>query len=83
MASFAAGGGQGIGARFAPAKAAVKYAAPPYVKKESFTEKDVDVTWDGWTAKGTLTVPKGKGPFPGVVLVQGSGNCNRDESKGT
>jgi dienelactone hydrolase len=27
---------------------------------------------------GTLTVPDGKGPFPAVVLVQGSGPLNRD-----
>ena len=28
---------------------------------------------------GTLTVPKGQGPFPAVVLVTGSGAQNRDE----
>jgi len=28
---------------------------------------------------GTLTVPKGKGPFPAVVLITGSGPQNRDE----
>jgi dienelactone hydrolase len=27
---------------------------------------------------GTLTYPKDKGPFPTVVLIQGSGNTNRD-----
>lgn len=29
---------------------------------------------------GTLTLPKGKGPFPAVVLVSGSGAQDRDES---
>ena len=29
---------------------------------------------------GTLTVPKGEGPFPAVVLVHGSGPNDRDES---
>ncbi len=29
---------------------------------------------------GTLTVPAGKGPFPGVVLITGSGQQDRDES---
>ncbi len=29
---------------------------------------------------GTLTIPPGKGPFPGVVLVTGSGPQDRDES---
>jgi pimeloyl-ACP methyl ester carboxylesterase len=28
---------------------------------------------------GTLTVPDGKGPFPGVVLVSGTGHNTRDE----
>ncbi len=31
---------------------------------------------------GTLTVPKGEGPFPAVVLLQGSGPCDRDETMG-
>ena len=30
--------------------------------------------------EGTLTVPKGDGPFPAVVLIQGSGSSDRDES---
>jgi dienelactone hydrolase len=32
--------------------------------------------------KGTLTLPAGKGPFPAVVLVSGSGPNNQDESNG-
>ena len=31
---------------------------------------------------GILTVPKGEGPFPAVVLLQGSGASDRDESIG-
>ena len=31
------------------------------------------------TLAGTLTTPEGKGPFPGVVLITGSGLQNRDE----
>lgn len=32
------------------------------------------------TLAGTLTVPEGKGPFPAVVMVTGSGPQDRDES---
>ena len=31
---------------------------------------------------GTLTVPKGEGPFPVVILLQGSGPSDRDETIG-
>ena len=32
---------------------------------------------------GTLTVPKGDGPFPAVILLQGSGSSDRDETIGS
>ena len=32
---------------------------------------------------GTLTIPKGNGPFPAVVLIQGSGPNDRDETVGS
>ena len=43
-----------------------------------------DVTYDnpaaqGVTLAGTLTLPKGDGPFPAVILISGSGPQNRDE----
>lgn len=34
----------------------------------------------GVTLAGTLTVPEGKGPFPAVVLISGSGPQDRDET---
>jgi fermentation-respiration switch protein FrsA (DUF1100 family) len=34
----------------------------------------------GFELAGTLTVPPGPGPFPGVVLVSGSGPQDRDET---
>src|SRR5579863_2795177 len=39
-----------------------------------------EVTWElgATTVYGTLVRPKGAGPFPGVVLVAGSGPTDRD-----
>ncbi len=34
----------------------------------------------GVTLEGTLTIPDGEGPFPGVVLLTGSGPQDRDET---
>jgi len=35
-----------------------------------------------WALPGTLALPLGNGPFPGVVLVHGSGPNDRDETIG-
>ncbi|MEX0314439.1 MAG: alpha/beta hydrolase [Allomuricauda sp.] len=35
---------------------------------------------DNISLAGTLTLPAGKGPFPGVVLISGSGPVDRDET---
>lgn len=37
---------------------------------------------EGWELPGTLTMPEGDGPFPAVILVQGSGPQDRDETIG-
>jgi fermentation-respiration switch protein FrsA (DUF1100 family) len=46
--------------------------------------RDEDVTYDNKlqnvTLAATLTIPQGKGPFPAVVLITGSGPQDRDES---
>lgn len=49
------------------------------------SEKEVSVPVDGkegWELPGTLTLPEGKGPFPAVILVHGSGPQDRDETLG-
>jgi hypothetical protein len=61
---------------------AAKWERPAYSKPDAFTEREVTVGSDEWKLPGTLTVPAGKGPFPGVVLIQGSGPTDRDESLG-
>jgi len=42
--------------------------------------REVELSWlvDGITMFGTLTSPDGNGPFPGVVMVAGSGPTDRD-----
>ena len=59
-----------------------QYTTPAYAHKDSFDELEVIIGSGEWKLPGTLTVPKGAGPFPGVVLVHGSGPNDRDESLG-
>ena len=58
------------------------YQAPAYADTTKFTERDIQVGADPWLLPGTLTLPKGPGPFPVVVLVHGSGPNDRDETIG-
>ena len=55
----------------------------PQEPKPPFPYAALEVKFAGKAAgvelAGTLTVPKGQGPFPSVVLVSGSGPQNRDE----
>jgi len=53
-----------------------------YVNPGSFSETPVTVGAAPWALPGTLTMPTGQGPFPAVVLVQGSGPNDRDETVG-
>ena len=65
-----------------PAAAASNYQSAPYAHPDAFTSFDVTVGDDAWKLPGTLTMPKGDGPFPALVLVHGSGPNDRDESVG-
>jgi dienelactone hydrolase len=57
-------------------------ATPPYANRSGFDEKDIMVGAGRWALPGTLSVPKGDGPFPAIVLVHGSGPHDRDETIG-
>ena len=57
--------------------------ARPQEPKPPFPYRADEVTFSNPAGQavlaGTLTVPAGKGPFPAVVLISGSGPQNRDE----
>jgi len=55
---------------------------PGYADAGQFTEEEFSFTAQGTTLNGTLTLPKGAGPFKAVLLVHGSGPNNRDEEIG-
>jgi pimeloyl-ACP methyl ester carboxylesterase len=61
-------------------------AAPrrPQTPKAPFPYQSTDITFKnekaGLTLAGTYTVPAGKGPFPAVVLLTGSGPEDRNET---
>jgi len=59
---------------------AVPWTRPSYSKPESFQKREVTVGADEWKLPGTLTVPTGAGPFPGVALVHAEGSNDRDET---
>ncbi len=44
-----------------------------------YTSREVQFESEGWSYSGTITMPPGEGPFPGVVLISGSGVQGRDE----
>lgn len=63
---------------FAPEPARPQEPKPPYPYDEeavSFQNEKAELT-----LSGTLTKPKGTGPFPAVLLIPGSGPTDRDES---
>lgn len=70
------------GSGAASGAAASSWAAPPYADQSKFHEEAVTVSDGQWKLPGTLTLPNGKGPFPAVVLVSGSGPNDADETVG-
>ena len=55
---------------------------PPYADRAKFTESKVKVGSAEFILDGTLSMPAGEGPFPGIVLVHGSGPHGQDEVVG-
>jgi uncharacterized protein len=71
------------GLSFRPHQAAQPpWNPPPYAKQDSFSEQPLTLVNGKFELPGTLAVPNGNGPFPAVVLVQGSGPEDQDETIG-
>ncbi|MEK6238374.1 MAG: DUF3887 domain-containing protein, partial [Planctomycetales bacterium] len=49
------------------------YRTPSYVDASLFHEKEITIGNGFLTLPGTLSLPQGKGTFPAVILVHGSG----------
>ena len=58
------------------------WVPPAYAKPDSFTEQPLTLVNGKYELPGTLTMPKGAGPFSAIVLVQGSGPHDQDETIG-
>ena len=63
------------------AQPAAEWQPPPYAKLDAIIDNPVTVGTNP-ALPGTLTVPRGPGPFPAVVLVHGSGPNDADETIG-
>ncbi len=59
-----------------------EWKAPPYAKPEEFRERDTTIISGRWELPGVLTLPTSRTSVPAVVLVQGSGPHDQDESIG-
>lgn len=64
--------------------AEVKKVERPQTPKAPFPYKSEDIRFENKVDKislaGTLTLPKGEGPFTAVILISGSGPQDRDET---
>jgi len=67
---------------FLPDHSDSPYSAPEYADKDLFIEEATSIGKEPWVLPGTLSIPKGQGPFPLIILVHGSGPNDRDETIG-
>ncbi|MGW4063942.1 alpha/beta hydrolase family protein [Amycolatopsis sp. NPDC004747] len=68
------------GLRLAP-PAGPSWTPPAYAEPERFTEREVTIGAGPLSVPGTLAVPRGRGPWPGLVLLT-SGPADRDLTTG-
>ncbi len=62
--------------------AQVVWEPPAYAFPDSFEEHEVALDAPPSTVGGTLSLPRGEGPHPGIVLLTGGGPFDRDEASG-
>ncbi|WBO69006.1 alpha/beta hydrolase [Streptomyces camelliae] len=76
-------GGDGLlhGLRLDPHGGTI-WQPPLYAQQDRFTEREVLLGTGPLAVPGTLTLPKGRGPWPAVVLLAGGGPFDRDETSG-
>ncbi|KZS47035.1 hypothetical protein AWU65_14430 [Paenibacillus glucanolyticus] len=56
------------------------YTRSEYDKPELYIEHDLEIGQGDYATRGTLSIPKGPGPFAAVILVPGDGELDRDMS---
>lgn len=79
-----AGSGELVGIQLAPlsAMSPTEWELPSYADPARFTEHDLLLGDDALAVPGTVTVPRGDGPWPAVVVLAGSGPSDRDGTIG-
>jgi dienelactone hydrolase len=58
------------------------WTPPPYANRKRFEEREVTIGSGALAVPGALSLPHGRGPRPGVVLLSGGGPFDRDETSG-
>ncbi|MBN2206326.1 MAG: DUF3887 domain-containing protein, partial [Candidatus Aminicenantes bacterium] len=67
---------------FVPSLPPAEPKPPAYADPALFEEVELKAGAPDWPLPAVLTLPKGVGPFPGLVLVHGSGPNDKDETIG-
>ena len=71
----------GFNVTVSAAAAVSSWTPPAYVESAAFTERAITFGGSPWILPGTLSMPKGAGPFPAIVLVHGSGTIAGDQDE--